>query len=532
MTATAHNTHGYIGRVVTHIADKGFAFIGIASVIRDNGEAHGLATTDDIFVHMDDCAAPLKVGLELAFKVIPNATRGNGHLRASGAIEHVTPELLPATGDAVPGFRFSLVPAGKDGAITTAARVRAHAGMKTVAADVVAQVEKNAPLKDLPRDEEEFVLPDDPGAILQMLSGYLFQMYPGLHAIDMDYRVVDFDAEALDRMVATEAAALRDDGMDLQAARLEREYAGFKETRRMLAWIWEQKLLQPGTRLSPSVLSTYVKMIETIKAATGKAETINDIIAVSTFMTDRGLLRPNTVIPMTNLPDLFMAVPVWFFRFADGKDTQVSDAQWTNEDPEVSASAKYFCDLVDGQNWTDTFLIFNRRLRTVKLYEGDIIPPHITRVMREASAVFDYVVIMTPYHDVAGREWQDEKWLRAIDPYVVGFKKGLPTFFLLGRFSDTGLFPLHSELVADTVGYLRANKDNLMAFNPDTNGGKLRSYPYWLWRDDNSCLAANTDLVGTHLVRRTEQLLAAFDAGNLFDWLRGKETATTPAVSR
>lgn len=529
---TAQNRRGYIGRIVTHNAEKGFAFIGIAGVALDNGETSDLATTHDIFVHKDDCAASLRVGLELAFEVIPDQSRGNGHFRANGAVEHATLELLPASGDAIPGFHFSLVPTAKNGAVSTIARSRAHAGMKMIPADMVTQVERNAPLKDLPRDEQEFVLPDDPGAILEMLSGYLFQMYPGLHALEMDYSVVDFDGETLDRVVATEAVALRDDGMGLQAAKLEREYAGFKETRRLLAWIWDQKFLLPGTRLSPSVLTTYVKMIEGVKEASGKGATLNSILEVSAFMSERNLLQPNAVIPMANLPDLFMAVPVWFFRFADGEDTAASDVQWAAADPSISASVKYFCGLIDGQNWTDTFLMFNRRLRTVKLYEGDIIPPHITRVMREASAVFDYVVIMTPYHDVAGREWQDEKWLRAIDPYVVGFKKGLPTFFLLGRFSDTGLFPLHSELVADTVGYLRANKHKLLAFNPKTGGGKLETWANWHWTPNGLCLSDNKQLLGTHLTKRTEQLLAAFDAGNLFDWLRGEQAATTPTVSR
>jgi len=133
--------------------------------------------------------------------------------------------------------------------------------------------------------------------------------------------------------------------------------------------------------------------------------------------------------------------------------------------------------------------------------------------MRKAIEVFDYVVIATPYHDQAGRDWQDLEWLRAIDPYVLGFKKGIPFFFVLARFSDTGTFPLFNELVGDTIEFLKANKQKLANFNQIHR-------PFWCVQDRS---IAEQDPFGDFLMRHVEQLLAAFEAGNLFDWLRGDD---------
>jgi len=157
----------------------------------------------------------------------------------------------------------------------------------------------------------------------------------------------------------------------------------------------------------------------------------------------------------------------------------------------------------------------NRRVRTLKQYKGEVIPPNVARRMRKAVELFDYVVIATPYHDQAGMDWQDLQWLRAIDPYILGFKKGIPFFFILARFSDTGTFPLFNELIADTIEFLRVRKEKLDGFN-------LVNNPYW-------CNVEKLDMMGipyfgNYLMQHVGQLLAAFEAGNLFDWLRGEGT--------
>ncbi|MBI4022075.1 MAG: hypothetical protein HY372_01865, partial [Candidatus Andersenbacteria bacterium] len=153
----------------------------------------------------------------------------------------------------------------------------------------------------------------------------------------------------------------------------------------------------------------------------------------------------------------------------------------------------------------------------LKQYKGEVIPPQVARRMRKAVELFDYVVIATPYHDQAGKDWESIEWLRAIDPYVLGFKKGIPFFFVLARFSDAGTFPLFNELVADTVEFLRARKEKLNGFNQINN-------PYWCHSDKQK--GCSESPFGNYLKRHVNQLLAAFEAGNLFDWLRQEEVAT------
>jgi hypothetical protein len=137
--------------------------------------------------------------------------------------------------------------------------------------------------------------------------------------------------------------------------------------------------------------------------------------------------------------------------------------------------------------------------------------------MINASEHFDYVVVATPYHDAAGIEWQNLRWERSIDPYLLGFKKGVPFFFILGRFSGTGTFPLFNELVGDTIEFLKKNKDKLSGFD-----GIERQ---WNIVGSNLVNTKNTSTGishGTALFKRVNYLLKAFEQGILFDWLRGE----------
>jgi hypothetical protein len=167
--------------------------------------------------------------------------------------------------------------------------------------------------------------------------------------------------------------------------------------------------------------------------------------------------------------------------------------------------------------WGDTFQLYNRRLRSLADYGGegfDVIPPVVARRLRWAVEAFDFVVIATPYHDLAGRDWQDLQWLRSIDPYVLGFKKGIPYFFVLARFSDSGTFPLYHQLVGDTIEFLRNNLQKLNNFNRVNN-------PYWY--TGTNAIGTQREL-GEHLKLHVGSLLQAFEQGNLFDWLRTEDT--------
>jgi hypothetical protein len=214
---------------------------------------------------------------------------------------------------------------------------------------------------------------------------------------------------------------------------------------------------------------------------------------------------------------MFLALPVWFFPWSLSDITEAR----ASSDPAVLSTTRFFCDLMPGnQRWADLYQIYNRRGRTLEHYVGEEIPPSIRRVIREAVDVFDYVVVMTPYHDVAGSDWEDETWLRTIDPYVVGFMAGIPYMFILGRYVEgAGDFPEHSRQVADTMDYLRTNKGRLRNFNRSTEGGKLATWANWVGRTDNQ--------LGSELITQVDELLAAFQEGIVFDWLRNERPDTT-----
>src|SRR3989338_16641 len=396
-----------------------------------------------------------------------------------------------------------------------------HAAMKTVPTVTVVKANQNKPLEGLPRDDDEVQIGDDPSALQQFMSDYLRRLFPSLATIDIDYNVVDFDTSQDELMIVAQEARYNSLKMATQAERLREEYKRFVITRQMLVWIWEQNLLRSGTKLSPAILTALVRLVETGVSSTDKAAKLAQIQQVLSFMSTNDLLRPNTVIPLHLLPELYMAAPVWYFVPTENHFAARHGSLWGNDDPQVGPDIKFFCDVVpDSQNWIDLFLLFNRRLRLISLYSGEEIPPNIMELLPKAVEVFDYVVIMTPYHDVAGREWEDPAWQRAIDPYVVGFKKGLPFFFLLGRYSQSGVFPLLSELIADTIEYLRNVGDRLKVFNGTNHGGKQNSYAYWFVRNELHERSTNSSLLGTILKKQVEDMLAAFENGQLFDWLR------------
>lgn len=64
-----------------------FGWIALASVTKEDGSPHDLATDKDIYLHHKDSNAPVRKGLEVMFDVGPDAKRGEGTYRASVAQE-------------------------------------------------------------------------------------------------------------------------------------------------------------------------------------------------------------------------------------------------------------------------------------------------------------------------------------------------------------------------------------------------------------------------------------------------------------
>jgi hypothetical protein len=455
-----------IGRIASVPPGEGYAFINVDSVSTLDGASPELATQHDVFVHQDDCAVPLRAGLTVTFDATLDRRRGDGYLRAVGVSEIIEAELVPDDGPALGGL--PVFGSSPNGAI--ARPIEAHpwaSKMKAVPEADVAKVVENDPMPNVSRDEHGIIDPDDP-RLAQALKMYLEREFPHMTGLGLSYEVVDVDEATFDRKVNEVLAELREMGMEDQAVHVEDEIRKFRGVRTVLG-----------------------------------------------FMRERGLIRRNTVVPTEFLPDLFMACPVWYFAMDETQRSAAtrSSSRSQDQDPRPHDKTKAICDVLQGnQRWADVVQMFNRRARPLETYRGDVIPLHILRLIREASQHFDIVAIATPYHDVAGADWEDVAWIRSIDPYVVGIQEGMKHFFILGRFSDSGVFPLLNELVADTVGFLRENKGKLRGFNVAGN-------PYW-YMGPHASGCFNGQL-GDHLVSLSDELLAAFEAGKLFDWLRG-----------
>lgn len=457
----------YSGRVATVRAGEHYGFIGIGSVKKENGTVRGLKSDADVFIHQDDCDVPLQVGLEVTFEVIPDKQRGDRTFRATNVEQKVVKgELVPVGA----GDTMELAHVGSN-ALYVLPTPAQRMFMKPIEPEAIKEVLANRPMPGLARVHQEGAGRMSADEIVRQLMERIFPQYASF----VETVEGETPGKNLDGVIREAIADHRALGMNVQADKMLEQVEACRRLR-LLAQRREE------------------------------------------------ILRPETLIPIHFVPDLFTAVPVWYFWVEEKTRKKIEEGR-QGDDPMVHPSISYFCDLFPTQRWTDTFLMFNRRMRTLADYNGDIIPPHIIARMRQLAEVFDFLVIMTPYHDVAGHDWQDLAWIRSIDPYVVGFVKRVPIAFMVARFSDSGVFPLLNELIADTIAFLRRNSEKLEGFN-GPRGEQPITNPFWHNpkepKNERFCFKGK---LGDHLIGHTEQLLGAFDAGHLFDWLRGEDYA-------
>jgi hypothetical protein len=443
----------YVGLIRNTHPDH-YGWIGIDGVTRDDGSPHGLETEDDIYVNQADAPGlALAIGLEVTFEVVPDPKR-SGAFRAEKVWRFQQVAMIPVGEEPAPGLVLR-----REFPYLQPEQIAYLLKMKSVPATVVAQAQANAPLEGVPHVQVELTADQQ----RQLCEGFLRNHFPMLSSYSADASLADADDASLDEMVSEARETMRSLGFVDQIPVLEDEVGRFKRIRASLTLIWKE-----------------------------------------------GLVRPDAIIPIANLADLVFACPVVYF-WAQGDTATVADESWNNDDPDVHPVTAEFCDIFKSEVWRDFFQMYNRRIRTLKHYKGETIPAHILRRMKSAVELFDWVAILTPYHDVAGKEWRDPEWQRAIDPYIIGFHRGLPYFFVLGRYSDAGTFPLLNELVADTVGFLKANRKCLVGF----------SSPYW-YEGVPGELNSYRGGRGNILQTLVDRLLVAFEGGYLFPWLRGE----------
>ncbi len=474
----------YIGRVSGMPGKDGYGFISLSSVEREDGASHDLSTKKDIFVHQDDCESILKPGVRLVFDVVERFGHP-GEYRAVGASEYAETELVPAS-EPIQGFSRPMPFNTTTELALATTRLPVHQHMKSVPAETIAQVVANEPMPEVPRQSRNRT-PEEKQAFL---TAFLVHLFPNMESFSADFTIMEFSDEELDQKTEETNGDLIALGMDDHIARMRDEVTRFKAMRSAIRLLY-----------------------------------------------DEDLVRPDTIIPIKYLPDLFMAVPVWFFWADQAGKAKAQEVQ-RKGDPRPHPNTLFFCDLfLRNKRWADTYQLFNRRTRTLDQYGGsgfDVITPKVARRMRKAVEVFDYVVIATPYHDLAGSDWNNLEWLRSIDPYVLGFKKGIPYFFVLARFSDSGTFPLFHVLLADTIEFLKNNGEKILNLNGDANSGVN---PYWYGAGKASGEkfdAGNYERgTGDRLKQHIDELLRAFENNNLFGWLREEPVGEieTPAPS-
>ena len=473
-------TEEFTGTVV-ETGKKGFCYI---DNVRDSNNFPVDTTAGDVYLAEDDLiGGKITVGAKLSFQIMPDPQR-KGCLKAFKA--HSS-ELALVRATEVPAFPVSV----RTGEITYF-----HANMRKVPAPLVTKARENQPFKDMPRPTTEEMAKQFTNQ--DMLAAAFSEWLRVKFAMLMDFDVM-FDITAPETGDGEEAKRITEfvtsyaaNGMESAGAQLRDSYQTFVNVRATFRFLYKKKLL-----------------------------------------------LPQVVLPTKYLPHLFVAAPVVYVK---GKE-QIANVD-RQPDPKVDHFVEHICKLGKTQQFADLFQMYNRRSRGFEKYGNgmDVIPPHIWGIIKECMATeghkarFDYLTIWTPYHNVASDEWADPNWAKLIDPYLVAFSKDIPDFcFVLGRWSDTGIFPGVDQMVGATMEHLETHKGML---------GNFGSMPFWFMFDMNTgdslrnhseppgassggSFPPNTPCV---LLERAEETLKHFREGTLFPWLAGESLELSAEV--
>jgi hypothetical protein len=361
--------------------------------------------------------------------------------------------------------------------VTLTERSTYHSNAKVISEEKAIKAAENIPFAEMLFLHERYKTEDSPD-IVTVAEDFISRTFANLNGMKVSSSIKgDVDTEAEQSKVSSIVEQYKQSDMSGQVDSINQEYAYMKGVREVFA-----------------------------------------------MMHQNGILSMETVIPIKYLPDLLVTSPVWFVH---SMDNLLRDN--TNEkDPLPDDAIKFFCNQVGSKEFAWFYQIYNRRTRPFKQFSGrDIMPPPLLEITEKAKRIFDYVVIATPYHDIASKEWADPDWLRNIDPFLFGFVKNLPYMFLLGRWSATGLFPLMCDMIADTIDHLRINKDKLGNFMANT---------YWYMGDhevtnDSNYLASSEQESKTgKLIDFADNVIKAYEENRLFEFLRGEKKSLETAV--
>ena len=479
---------------------EGYAFIDIDTVRREDGQASELNTTQDIFLPNINCEERPQKNEKLRFRIAPDHRREGNALVAVGASgvkkevptsEHSLASLLGLpTQDTYTGTGIVALPDGTLGP---------HAGVKPTTQAELDQALANAPLDSM-REATATAIPIEPAVAERQFSSLLRQHYGDLAAYGFGFAIQDYDLEQDSERAKKMHTTNKESGMVAQAEKMRSHYHAFTYVRTILEQQLQALESSDQSALQPGTLQSLITLVEAIKSNEPNERNWS-ISGIVELIARHNLLGPCTVLPMPDLVALFMAAPVWY-------QVDIGSEQTSEAADQLDLNG-WASDLFPTPQWANIFKLFNYGKRSISRYQGQNIPPELLHVMQEATTVFDDVVVMTPYLGRTSHTWGDSNWASLVDPYVVGFRRDLKVFVVLGRVSGMGVFPLLPEMVLDTIKYMDQNQASLDAFR-GTEG----------WRSDPRASAQLTDT--TQLLKHVEMAKLAFTCGKLFDWLRGE----------
>lgn len=465
---------------ITFMKPSGLGHVGIETVVRADGASHEINTKEHIGINKNKAnGLELCEGMEILFGIEEDPMRGRSTYRAYDIkeyVEHIPEDISREEHQDLP-IEVSADQAQPSPSKPTDFLRLLDGTVWTVPSDTLADVAENKFLEGISRDiyrREDITKPDVMTRTHEALSHILQQEFAlRLGRLEPSYDINSTDADFMKRVNA-DLLGMRGHDMDDQI------------------------------RETTQIVVRYTKMRNFLKR-----------------LCSEGMVRPNSVLPVKYLADILLAFPVCFFVFKERDEQEAEVAYHTLNAPPHSV-IHYICDLLLSQQFKDFFQMFNMRTRSAKIYQGDTVPAEVSALMEKAQKFFDYIVIVTPYHDFAGKDWGEFQGTSPMDPLVLGFNKELPSvFFLLDRFSDSGLYPSYDELVAATIEFIKTYKELLRSVC-----GRI-----WIKKDGDEWNYRGAHL-GEHLARVADHLLTAFKLKKLSAWLRGEADVRSRQVSR
>jgi hypothetical protein len=239
--------------------------------------------------------------------------------------------------------------------------------------------------------------------------------------------------------------------------------------------------------------------------------TLNDVVRSSRMMKlidtqvaynqERYIFELPTVLPISNLAEIILAMPV---TFVGGLNSSVTDRY-----PSVSTPTQLVCDLVGTRSFAWLYQMYNLRNRSLKDFPSlDPMPSDYAEFRKVAGGLCDLELIATPYHHLVTEEWRDTRWVPLIDPVALALYRDIPFVTIMKRWSGNGIFPLLCDLIGNTVDHLKLNLGTLKAF-PRT---------WWVYGDTGISRPGDALAAGS-LPPFAKEVIKEFEQGTVFNFL-------------